>query len=1176
MTRTLRLTAVWLNLLLATLVSAQPTIDGIFDGVTTWGTAIATADGTPGWASVDLDQLYVTTDTNYAYIAVTYDAVADWQSWGIAINTTDNAGGAAEVWGYPITYGHTELPDVVVKGHFGQGGTSYAEVRTWNNGWIRSDNSGVDAPLAAADFSADEAGIIEVRIAKSLLSNAVDGDIQVYISGDNGSEHATFDALPDDEVAPGWNASTTLDNYVTDVPLGGSPVVTVIPTMPTDAETITITFDASSTALAGASAVYCHAGVSVTSSDLTAFDHVIGNWGQDDGVGIMTNLGGDMWQLTISDSRSYFNVPSTTEVFGLNFLFRNSAGTVVEDQGGQNYNIPTDPGAYFTIDSPAEAVAIAEINEVVNLDLTASETPISWTVEEIDNAGSSIQVIGSGGATLTYSTTITSATPTTRYYKVTAQFASGVKYKDLTIITHTPVVEAPRPAGMEPGINYHSNDATKATLILHAPTYTRYYKHPQGQPPVVSGTNMTAEFDVVYVLGDFNNWTVSEAYKMNRDRDGYDPSTGVDGDGDGDRGDYWWLEVTGLTAGQEYVFQYLLDDGTQVADPYTHKVSDVEDAAIDSTRYPNLIAYPSQAQDRASVLQTAQSTYTWTAPPFTKPDNNDLNIYELHFRDFTEEGTYLSAIEKLDYIKALGINAIHVMPVSEFEGNNSWGYNPNFYFAADKYYGTADDLRTFIDECHKREIQVFNDLVLNHAFYSSVMARMYWNDVDNKPANDNPWFNPDHRMVADQAGWWGADWNHESEHTQRMVDRAIDYWLQEFQFDGYRFDFTKGIGQTMPDTGDPWASTYDQDRIDLLMRLVNGMWNRNPGSVAIFEHLANSSEDAVLANAGILMWSGAGHHNQIKNFQLGFNGADIYSSGIFSAQGFTFANWMSYMESHDEERQAYEIMTFGSNSGSYTTEEVVDRLKLGTSFNLLFPGPRMIWQFGELAYDVPINFNGRTGEKPVRWEYYFDTHRHELWRLMSQCLHLRNTTDLYATTPDYGNIGSTAGVNVPRYMKLHDGSGKHVVVIANLDPDNPAAITPGYPTTGTWYRYNGDPAIDGTTYMVNNTGDSYTLQPSESLILTNYDIQWQDDCDDAEVCCVQSVYTWIGGNGDWHIPSNWDRNAVPKPCDMVIIPTGSTVEVKAGSVGYARYVMTMGNAQLLVNGDLEIKIYPPE
>ncbi len=438
------------------------------------------------------------------------------------------------------------------------------------------------------------------------------------------------------------------------------------------------------------------------------------------------------------------------------------------------------------------------------------------------------------------------------------------------------------------------------------------------------------------------------------------------------------------------------------------------------------------------------------------------------------------------------------MPVSEFEGNDSWGYNPNFYFASDKAYGIPNDLKKFIDECHKRQIQVFNDLVLNHAFYSNVMARMYWNDAQNKPAADNPWLNPDHKAVANPAGWWGTDWNHESEHTQAMVDRILDFWLQEFKFDGFRFDFTKGITQTAQDPNDPWASSLDNDRINLLKRMVDNMWSDNPGSVAIFEHLANSDEDKILADHGILMWSGAGHHAAMKNFMLGFNAdnPNIYDSGIYNAAGrnFSLANWMSYMESHDEERQAYEVLAYAntiSNEPNTTVklEKAVDRLKLGASFNLLFPGPRMLWQFEELAYDVSINFNGRTGRKPIRWEYYENATRRELYRQMSTLLHLRNNYNLYATTPNYDNIGWGANaITTPRRMALHDGAGKHVIVIGNLDPTKTNTAFPQYPTTGTWYRYNGDPAVDGTSITVNNVGDAYGLAANEVMVLINFPI----------------------------------------------------------------------------------------
>lgn len=872
------------------------------------------------------------------------------------------------------------------------------------------------------------------------------------------------------------------------------PPITVSPTFPNDVQSVTVTFNATGTALAGASKVYFHSGVSTTVGSPTSFNHSVGNWGQDDGIGEMTNMGSNQWQIVLNTGlRAFYSVPSEKDIFGLNFLFRNAFGTVKVDNSGNNYFNAVDPGNYITITFPSTTSHFAPVSTNVAHTATASTAPNTWILKEVDpitNVDISTLTTVNGGVNFNYNIDVTNTT--LRKFRLTANFGSTSNSKSFTILGYLPVVESPRPAWTKPGINYHPSDPTKVTLVLHAPTYTRYLKGTGINCPTCFNT--TPAKSNVFVIGDFNNWTPSESFKLFRDRDGWNGST--DADNDNDRGDYWWIELSGLTPQQSYVFQYLIDGNLQVADPYTFQVSDSEDIQISPTVYPNLPSYPPQAQDRASIIKTGEPAYVWKATPFTVPSINELNIYELHFRDFTEEGTYLAAIDRLDYIKGLGINAIHVMPVSEFEGNSSWGYNPNFYFASDKAYGTPDDLKKFIDECHKRKIQVFNDLVLNHAFFSNVMARMYWNTAMNRPADNNPWFNALHRMVAEPAGWWGADWNHESEHTQIMVDRILDFWLQEFNFDGFRFDFTKGFGQTAQDPGDPWASSYDQDRIDLLMRMVNGMKTRNPGSVVIFEHLAENAEDKVLADQGILMWSGVGHHNDVKGFILGYNGdnTDIYNSGIFNApaRNFTFANWMSYSESHDEERLAYEL--FQNFNGTKTLENVVNRLKIGMSFNLLFPGPRMIWQFQELGYDFSINFNGRTGEKPVRWNYYDDAKRRELYTLAAKLFKIRNRYNVYSTTPDYGNIGLGAGnLTTPRVMRLSSNANRHVIVVANLDPNTSRVVSPAYDVTGTWYRYNGSTTVDGTTFTVNATSDTYTLAPSEVLVLTNFAI---DQCTD--------------------------------------------------------------------------------
>lgn len=935
--------------------------------------------------------------------------------------------------------------------------------------------------------------------------------------------------------------------------LGGTSAVMLNPTYPSDTDNVTVTFDATGTALAGATKVYMHAGVSATASNPQMFQYTKGNWGQDDGIGQMTNFGGNIWTITLSSLRTYFNVPVEKDIFGLNLLFRNANGTLKEDFGGANYHFSVNPGSYFTITAPVYELTFVENGQNFNHSATANLAPTSWILKEVDpTSGAELATLHtqSGGTVFNYTISVTNTA--LRKYKLSADFSGNAKYKTFKLQGYNPVMESPRPSWTQPGINYHANDPTKATLVLHAPTYTKYKKG----TGTVSGTNNTAPKNVVYVVGDFNNWTPSEAFKLNRDRDGWNGA--IDVDGDDDRGDYWWIELNGLTPGQEYVFQFLMNGGVQVGDPYCKKVSDPDDGSIPSAVYPNLITYRPQAVDRASVLQTNQPAYNWQASAFTKPADQQLNIYELHFRDFTEEGTYLAAIDKLDYIKGLGINAIHVMPVSEFEGNSSWGYNPNFYFASDKAYGTADDLKSFIDECHKRKIQVFNDLVLNHAFFSNVMCKMYWNNTDNKPAADNPWFNPDHKMVADPAGWWGADWNHESEHTQRMVDRILDYWIQEFHFDGFRFDFTKGFGQTAQDASDPWASSYDQDRIDLLLRMVNGMKSRNPGSVCIFEHLAWASEDKVLADQGILMWSGVGHHNDLKNITLGYNAdnPNIYNSGIYNTteRNFNNANWMSYGESHDEERLGYELMQY--YNGTKNTANMIDRLKIAYGFNMLFPGPRMLWEFGELGYDVSINFNGRTGEKPVHWDYYNDTKRKELHTLISKLMKIRNEQNIYATAPDYGNIGLGAGnITTPRVMRLSSGVGssaKHVIVIANLDPNASHTFSPGYDVTGSWFRYNGASTVDGTSFTVNNTSDSYTLNASEMFVLTSFPI---DSCTD------------VRNNADSGMFSL--RNAV------ACAPDGGTVNIEYPVYGQTITLSSPINIDknLTINGFQSMNVY---
>ncbi len=208
-------------------------------------------------------------------------------------------------------------------------------------------------------------------------------------------------------------------------------------------------------------------------------------------------------------------------------------------------------------------------------------------------------------------------------------------------------------------------------------------------------------------------------------------------------GEKFWLKLSGLVPGKEYVFQYFIDGNVRVGDPYADKVSDPwNDKWISNTTYPDLIEYPTgKTTGVATVLQTNQTPYQWQTNNFDNPNQSDLVVYELLVRDFVGKHDYQTLIDTIGYLKRLGINAIELMPNNEFEGNSSWGYNPNYYFAPDKYYGSKNDFKAFVDKCHQEGISVFMDLVLNHSFGTNAMAMMYWNSELNRPAANNPWFN---------------------------------------------------------------------------------------------------------------------------------------------------------------------------------------------------------------------------------------------------------------------------------------------------------------------------------------------------------------------------------------------------------------------------------------------------
>jgi len=422
-----------------------------------------------------------------------------------------------------------------------------------------------------------------------------------------------------------------------------------------------------------------------------------------------------------------------------------------------------------------------------------------------------------------------------------------------------------------------------------------------------------------------------------------------------------------------------------------------------------------------------------------------LVIYELLVRDFIEDHSYLTLLDTLDYLARLGINAIELMPVMEFEANISWGYNPSYHMAVDKYYGTARHLKAFIDECHSRGIVVILDMVLNHAFGQSPLVQMYWDEANNRPADDSPYFNP----IARHPFNVGYDFNHESPATQAFVDRIMDHWIREFRFDGYRMDLSKGFTQN--NTGDDigaW-SAYDASRIRLLKRMADSVWSNHPDTYIILEHFADNQEERELEAYGFQLWTNQTFH--LNEAMMGYheNGKSDFSRLSYQSLGWTRPHLIGYLESHDEERLMYKTLEFGNSSGTYNTQELstaLERLKQVATFFFAIPGPKMFWQFGELGYDIPIDFNGRTGEKPILWEYRNDSERFAVYITYSELIHLRKKYEVFQTKDFSLDLFS------PTKRIILRGENHNIVVVGNFDVVE-RAFNPRFTQVGVWYDY---------------------------------------------------------------------------------------------------------------------------
>lgn len=787
-------------------------------------------------------------------------------------------------------------------------------------------------------------------------------------------------------------------------------VITADPVFPVSSGQVVITFNADRGDMGlkdyTGDDVYAHTGV-ITSASTGPSDwkYVIATWTTNLPKAKLTKVSANVYTLTISPSiREFYGVPAGEQILKLAFVFRNSTGSRTgRDIGGADifYNVSEEAAFDILLSQPALYTSLVNAGEEVPVQASAS---VADSIILYQN-GTQLKKV----TETTLSHTITATGSGSYKLLVKAWNNNVMKADSVYYFIRTPTVTQAVPTGLKPGVNITGDNS--AAFLLYAP-----YK------------------SSVFVMGDFNSWVHSNEGFMKRSPDG----------------NWYWLEVTGLDPDEEYGFQYLIDETLRVPDPYSTKVLDPwNDKWIEESTYPDLKPYPEGLADNlVSVFQTRPPQYTWKNSSFEAPSADTLIIYELLVRDFVEKHDFKTIRDTLDYLQRLGVNAIELMPVNEFEGNSSWGYNPSMYFAVDKYYGPANDLRELIDSCHSRGMAVILDIVLNHAFGTNPLVRMYWNSSTNQPASNNPWFNV---TSPNPVYSWGYDFNHQSIQTQAFIDSVCQYWIEEFRVDGYRFDFTKGFTNT---TGDGWA--YDASRIAILKRIGDKIRSYRPDALLILEHFAANDEEKELASYGFLLWGTAKFRYQAASTSRSDWNMSIAEASWVN-RGWTVPGIVDYMESHDEERIMSLNLTEGEAVGGYNIKDLtiaLKRIKLTATFFMTIPGPKMLWQFQELGYDYAKNYNNDPlGPKPIRWDYYTIATRKNLYDNFSALAELKKSEPAFSS----GNFSIYESGETKRLNIQH--ADMDVVVIGNFDLF-PRDIAPNFTRTGTWYEFFRGTAID--------------------------------------------------------------------------------------------------------------------
>ncbi len=460
------------------------------------------------------------------------------------------------------------------------------------------------------------------------------------------------------------------------------------------------------------------------------------------------------------------------------------------------------------------------------------------------------------------------------------------------------------------------------------------------------------------------------------------------------------------------------DQWVEIVDPYAMDINDPSQNGV------------VRIKDGERIVDT----YVWQHDDKPLPEDRELVIYELHVGDFSggeadsdERGKYQHVVEKLDYLCDLGINAIELMPIKEYPGDRSWGYNPRHFFATESSYGTTEGLKNLIDECHGKGIRVIIDGIYNHSEAGAPLTQI----------DHDYWY---HHSPRDPDNNWGPEFNYEfyDEKLQiyparQFIGDNIRHWIQEFHIDGIRFDAARQI------------ANYD------FMHWIVGEAKKTASMKPFYTVAEHIPETPSITNVDGPMdgcWHDSFYHCILEHIKGDTFDLERLKSVIdCKRQGFMGAtNVVNYLTNHDHNHVMVDL-----GDRQIFDEEAFRRIKLGAAILMTAVGVPLIWmgdEFGEYKAKTPESAK-------IDWTLLGNDSNRRLFEYYRGLVNLREHNHaLYTENIDF--IHENPEAKVLAYSRWND-EGSRVVVVANFSENFLAGYrVPNFPEAGTWHEWTGN------------------------------------------------------------------------------------------------------------------------